>query len=148
LRKGWPEEVNPISELITSPAPLTRPHSLEIALAAARAADDNRGRDIQILDFRELTPIFDYFVIATGNSGRQLHALADETEHVLTRDLGQTRLGIEGYQRSSWILLDFGDVVVHFFDPEARGYYALEQLWCKAKRVPFEPAAAPLRTVR
>ena len=76
-----------------------------------------------------------------------MHALADETEHVLTRDLSQKRLGIEGYQRSSWILLDFGDVVVHFFDPEARGYYALEQLWCKAKRVPFEAAAPSLRTV-
>ncbi|MGD9645886.1 MAG: ribosome silencing factor [Pirellulales bacterium] len=117
-------------------------------MAAARAADDNRGRDILVLDVREQTPIFDYFVIATGNSGRQLHALADETEHALTRDLGQKRLGIEGYQRSRWILLDFGDVVVHLFDAEARDYYALEQLWCKAKRVPFEPAAARLSTVR
>jgi ribosome-associated protein len=112
-------------------------------LAAARVADLNRGRDIAIIDLRELTPIFDYFVLVTGSSRRQLHAISEEIDDVLARDFGDQRLGIEGYADSRWILLDFGDVVVHLFDEETRGYYDLEQLWAGAKRVPFEPAAGP-----
>jgi ribosome-associated protein len=135
-------EGNTISQSIItgSPAPRVSPSSLEIALAAARVADDNRGRDILVLDVRELTPIFDYFVIATGSSGRQLHAMADEIGTVLKRELGQHRLGVEGYEGSRWILMDYGDVVVHLFDDEARDYYALPLLWSGAKQVPFEPS--------
>lgn len=113
--------------------------SLERALAAARVADQNRGRDIVVLDLREMTPVFDYFVVVTGSSRRQLHAISEEIDQVLERDYGDRRLGIEGYAESRWILLDFGDVVVHMFDEETRGYYDLEHLWDGAKRVPFEP---------
>lgn len=120
--------------------------SLPFALAAARVASENRGRDIVILDLRELTPIFDYFVIITGSSRRQLHAISDEIDSVLDRQLHHGRIGSEGYDASRWILLDYGDVVIHMFDDEARDYYALEQLWSAAKRVPFEPAAPqPMR---
>jgi ribosome-associated protein len=115
--------------------------SLHLALTAARVADENRGRDIVVLDLREQTPIFDYFVIVTGGSRRQLHAISEEIDHVLEGDLGDQRMGIEGYNESRWILLDYGDVVVHLFDQETRDYYDLEQLWCAAQRVPFEPAA-------
>jgi ribosome-associated protein len=76
----------------------------------------------------------------TGTSRRQLHAISEEIDDVLARDFGDERLGIEGYADSRWILLDFGDVVVHMFDDETRGYYDLEQLWAGAKRVPLEPA--------
>ena len=114
--------------------------SLERALAAARVADLNRGRDIVIIDLRELTPIFDYFVLVTGSSRRQLHAISEEIDQVLEKDFGDKRLGLEGYAESRWILLDFGDVVVHMFDEETRGYYDLEQLWAGAKRVPFASA--------
>ncbi len=120
--------------------------SLERAVAAARVAELNRGRDIAIIDLREMTPIFDYFVLVTGSSRRQLHAISEEIEKVLKRDFGDRRLGIEGYTESHWILLDFGDIVVHMFDDETRAYYDLEQLWGGAKRVPFEsslPAIAP-----
>jgi ribosome-associated protein len=103
-------------------------------------ADLNRGRDIVILDLRELTAVFDYFILVTGSSRRQLHAISEEIDDVLARDFGDKRLGIEGYAESRWILLDFGDVVVHLFDDETRGYYDLENLWAGAKRVPFEPA--------
>ncbi len=113
--------------------------SLARALAAARVAEGNRGRDITILDLRELTPVFDYFVVVTGASRRQLHAISEEIDDVMAAQFGDTRLGIEGYAESRWILLDFGDVVVHMFDDETRAYYALEQLWSDAKRVPFEP---------
>jgi len=112
---------------------------LRRALVAARTAEDNRGRDIVILDLRQLTAVFDYFVIASGTSRRQLHAMSEEIDHALEDDLGDRRLGIEGYAESHWILLDYGDVVIHLFEPETRKYYALEQLWAPAKRVPFEP---------
>jgi ribosome-associated protein len=115
--------------------------SLERAIAAARVADLNRGRDITILDLRALTPVFDYFVMVTGSSRRQLHAISEEIDEVLEKQFNDHRLGIEGYADSRWILLDFGDVVVHMFDEETRGYYDLEHLWAGAKRVEFEPAA-------
>jgi ribosome-associated protein len=112
--------------------------SLERALAAARVADLNRGRDIAIIDLRELTPMFDYFVLVTGSSRRQLHAISEEIDQVLEKEFNDRRLGIEGYAESRWILLDFGDVVVHMFDEETRAYYDLERLWAGSKRVPFE----------
>ena len=99
-----------------------------------------------ILDLRELTPIFDYFVLVTGSSRRQLHSISEEIDQVLEKEFGDKRLGIEGYAESRWILLDFGDVVVHMFDDETRGYYDLEQLWAGAKRVPFESAQARVVT--
>ena len=107
--------------------------SLQLALTAAHVADENRGRDVVILDMRELTSIFDYFVLATGASGRQMHAISEEIDRTLEDTLGDRRLGIEGYVEGRWILLDYGDVVVHLFDEEAREYYALEQLRCRAK---------------
>ena len=70
---------------------------------------------------RELTSIFDYFVLVTGTSRRQLHAMSEEIDRVLEDELGDQRLGIEGYEESRWILLDYGDVVIHLFEPETRG---------------------------
>ena len=116
--------------------------SLQLALTAAKVAEENRGRDIVILDMRELTSIFDYFVLATGSSRRQLHAISEEIDRTVQETLGDQRLGIEGYVEGRWILLDYGDVVIHLFDDEAREYYALEQLWCGAGEVPREPANA------
>ncbi|HEV3003615.1 MAG TPA: ribosome silencing factor [Pirellulales bacterium] len=112
--------------------------SLELAKAAARTAAENRGRDIVILDMREVTPVFDYFVLATGSSRRQLHAMSEEIDRKLEGGMGDRRLGLEGYQDSRWILLDYGDVVIHLFEPEAREYYGLEDLWCDARRVPVD----------
>ena len=122
--------------------------ALERAMVSARTAEDNRGQDIVILDLRKLTTIFDYFVIVSGTSRRQLHAVSEEIDHALEDGMGDHRLGIEGYRESLWILLDYGDVVIHIFEPETRKYYALEDLWGQAERVPFEPryperAAAP-----
>jgi ribosome-associated protein len=111
--------------------------SRQLALAAARTADDHRGQDIVVLDMRGVTPEFDYFVIVTGNSRRQLHAISEEIDRVLENELGDKRLGIEGYNESRWILLDYGSVVVHLFDAETRAYYALEDLWAHAERLPL-----------
>jgi ribosome-associated protein len=98
-----------------------------------------------ILDMRKITPVFDYFVIATGNSRRQLHAISEEIEHVLEDELKDKRMGIEGYQESRWILLDYGNVVIHLFDGETREFYALEDFWSEAQRVPlpWKPAESP-----
>ena len=116
---------------------------LQRALLAARTAAENRGRDIVILDMRRiLTAVFDYFVLASGTSRRQLHAMSEEIDHALEERMGDRRLGIEGYEESRWILLDYGDMVVHLFEPETRAYYALEDLWGRAKRVRRREASA------
>jgi ribosome-associated protein len=111
--------------------------SRQLALAAARTAEDHRGQDVAVLDMRLTTTEFDYFVIATGNSRRQLHAISDEIDRVLEGERGDQRHGIEGYNESRWILLDYGSVVIHLFDAETRSYYALEDLWGQASRVPL-----------
>ena len=112
------------------------PHrSLQLALAAARTAADNRGQDIVVLDMRKNTSIFDYFVIVTGASRRQLHAISEEIDHTLEVQLKDKRIGIEGYNDSRWIVLDYGDVVIHLFDEETRQFYSLENLWADADHV-------------
>jgi ribosome-associated protein len=116
------------------------PDALQRALLAARTAEDNRGVNIVVLDVRELTSMFDFFVIVSGTSRRQLHAISEEIDRVLEQEVGDRRLGIEGYEESRWILLDYGDVIVHLFEPETRAYYALEDLWGRARRVPWNNA--------
>ena len=109
------------------------PSSQERARIAAKVAVDNRGQNVVILDLREVTPNFDFFVIITGTSRRQLHAISEEIDKVYEKKLGDRRLSLSGYEESRWIVLDYGDVVVHLFDEETREYYALEELWAKAK---------------
>lgn len=119
-----------------SSADVVVPHqSLELARAAARTAVDNKGQDVLILDTRAHTPHFDYFVIATGASRRQLHAMSEEIDLKLEGELHDRRLGIEGYDESRWIVLDYGDVVIHLFDRETRDYYRLEELWADSPRI-------------
>jgi ribosome-associated protein len=121
----------------------TIPRSLQLALAAAEVAHDNRGQQIAVLDLRELTAEFDFFLVITGASRRQLHAIADEIEHALRDRFGEKLEGQEGYAAGTWILQDYGNVVVHLFDDKARDYYALEQLWTGAKRIDWETALGP-----
>ena len=114
------------------------------ALAAARAAEESRGKDVHVLDLRGITQLFDYFVVATGASRRQLHAMADEIELVMKKQMHDTRRGLEGYEEGRWIVLDYGDVVVHLFDAESRDYWDIEQLWsgCKSVPLPVESGGA------
>jgi ribosome-associated protein len=136
-----PASSQPIAESSAKSDPAAR--SLQLALAAARTAEENRGEDIVVLDMRSITPVFDYFVIATGNSRRQLHAISEEIERVLHEELKDKRMGIEGYDESRWILLDYGNVVIHLFDAETREFYALEDFWSDAQRVslPWQKSA-------
>lgn len=114
------------------------------ALAAARVAEESRGKDVRVLDLRGITQLFDYFVVATGASRRQLHAMADEIELVMKKEMHDSRRGMEGYEEGRWIVLDYGDVVVHLFDAESRDYWDIEQLWsgCKTVPLPAESGAA------
>jgi ribosome-associated protein len=107
------------------------------ACLAAKIAADNKGSDILVLDLREITPLFDYFVIVTGTSRRQVHTITEEVDAAL-RGVGDTRIGIEGYEASKWVVQDYGDVLVHVFDPDTRDYYKLEELWADAKKVDWE----------
>jgi ribosome-associated protein len=128
--------VKPPSERTATISAGSRESALERALLAAQTAEENRGTDIVVLDMRPLTSLFDFFVIASGTSRRQLHAISEEIDRVLEQEHHDRRLGIEGYEESRWILLDYGDVVVHLFEPETRAYYALEDLWGRAKQIP------------
>jgi ribosome-associated protein len=111
--------------------------ALERACLAAHVAAENKGRDVIVLDMREVTPLYDYFVLATGGSRRQIHTMAEEIDSALRAE-GDRRLNIEGYEASRWVVQDYGDVVVHLFDTDARPYYALEELWADTERVDWE----------
>lgn len=126
------------NERENAPQSAKRPRGLQAALAAARLAAENEGRDILLLDMRRQTALFDYFLIVTGKSGRQLRAIADEVDDLLRKQFGDRRLSVDGYSDSRWIVLDFGDLVVHLFDGEMRKFYRLEDLWADAERVPLD----------
>jgi ribosome-associated protein len=113
------------------------------ALAIAEAALAKKAIDVVVLDVAKLTSVADYLVLCSGESGRQAHAIADHIDGELSR-LGEAPATMEGGSSSQWVLLDFGDVVVHVFQSEVRAYYALEKLWGDAKRVPVgETELAP-----
>lgn len=99
-----------------------------LAIAAARAADQKQARDILILEVGSLITIVDHFVLASGATDRQVRAIADGVEEAL-RALGAKPLRREGERDARWILLDYGDIVVHLFHDEERAYYELERLW-------------------
>jgi ribosome-associated protein len=109
------------------------------AFLCARIGQDNKGKDILVLDMRGITPLYDYFVIITGASRRQIHTIAEEVDAALAAE-GEQRLSISGYQASRWVIQDYGDIVLHVFDKEARAYYALEDLWADAPRLDWERA--------
>jgi ribosome-associated protein len=110
------------------------------ASTAAAAIDDKKGLDIVLLDVSDLLVITDVFVIATGTSNRHVATLADETVLKL-KEIDRRPLRREGFDTARWGLLDYGDVVVHVFDPETRSYYDLERLWGNAPRLPVDQAA-------
>ncbi|HXY55329.1 MAG TPA: ribosome silencing factor [Nitrospirota bacterium] len=110
--------------------------TLEAAQLCAEAADTKKAFDILILDIRRLTYIADYFVICSGSNTTQVSAISDWIVQTLAKT-GVHPSHIEGQTESSWVLMDYGDVVVHIFDEQTRAYFALEKLWGDAVRVPF-----------
>lgn len=110
------------------------------AILCARTAEDNRAKDIVVLDMTEILKWVDYLVICTGASGRQIGAIADECEKAMS-EVGDVKIGVEGYEKGEWVVVDFADVVVHIFNEEKRNYYELEHLWGDGKRVAWERPA-------
>ncbi len=100
-----------------------------------RAAGEKKASDIRVLDLRPVTSFADYFIICSGTNQRQIQAIADEVERTL-KLAGEHVNSIEGYSNAEWVLMDYGDVVVHIFSDKARGYYDLERLWRHAPDVP------------
>ncbi len=111
--------------------------SRQLAVDIAQILDTKKGQDIKVLKIEELSSLGDYFVIAGGNSSTQVQALAAEVEYQL--GLKNIKpLHTEGQDTRNWILLDYGSVIVHVFDPVARSYYGLERLWADATPVEVE----------
>jgi ribosome-associated protein len=114
---------------------------------------DKKATDVLILQVAPLTSVADYLVIGSADSDRQASAIADHIDGILSRS-GSKPLSIEGTRSSQWVLMDFGDVIVHIFRQDVRKHYALERLWADAKRVAIpdeltaaQPAVTP-RPVR
>jgi ribosome-associated protein len=115
--------------------------ALERAKVCARLAEDNRGKEILLLDLRKTTPIVDFFVILTASSRRLGNAIASDIDAAMKK-LGEAKLGLEGSEEGRWILIDYGDFVVHIFSPEDRIYYALEEIWGDAPQLDFHESPA------
>jgi ribosome-associated protein len=122
----------PTGELTARP-----PAALDRAALCARVAEDNKGQDVLVLDMRGITPLYDFFVLATGSSRRQIRTITEEVDAAM-KQASDSRQAVEGFEASRWIAQDYGDVVVHVFDPETRSYYALEELWADAPRVDWQ----------
>jgi ribosome-associated protein len=103
-------------------------------LVAARAAESKKAIDLQVLDLREVTSFTDFFILCSVSNPRQGQAIADEIGKQL-KDMGELPVSVEGYDSAEWILLDYGDFIVHIFAETTRSYYNLERLWRHAKPV-------------
>lgn len=125
----------------TSAPPASADETLNFALALAHAADERKGADIRILKVEEVSFIADYFVIATGLSSAQVRAIARNTADVAASDFNRQPIRTEGQGESSWILQDYGEVIVHIFMPDERDYYGLEAFWGHAEEIPFTAEA-------
>jgi ribosome-associated protein len=112
-------------------------------LAACRAADSKKALNIKVLDLQEVSGFTDYFMICSGTNPRQNHAISDEIGQQLAL-LGYRPVSTEGYQSANWILMDYGDFVIHVFSEDARAFYDLERLWGMAPtvEVPAEAVSA------
>ena len=111
--------------------------SLNMVKIAYDALDDKLAEDIKIIDIRSISVLADYFIIADGNNKNQVQAMVDNVEEQLGR-AGFEPKQIEGVRNSSWILMDYGDVIVHVFDEENRLFYDLERIWRDGKTLDME----------
>ncbi|MEM9486925.1 MAG: ribosome silencing factor [Cyanobacteria bacterium P01_F01_bin.116] len=117
----------------------TDEQALALAMAIANAADDRKAEDITILQVGDASYLADYFVIATGFTNVQVRAIARSIESTLEDDHGRSPLRTEGTEEGKWVIYDYGEVIVHIFQPREREYYDLEAFWGHVKRVEFIP---------
>lgn len=140
LEVAAPEHEDSVASVERSAASLSSAgvSAQEVARVAAEAMSAKKAEDITVLDLTELSDVCDYFVIATGANNRQVDTLVDEVEEKVAASCREHPFSIEGRDQRTWILMDYGSVVVHVFTPEARDYYRLERLWGDACSVDFE----------
>ena len=119
-------------------------HSLQLAKAAGLAAEEKLAEKVLALDVSEQMPLTDVFVIASAPSERQIGAIVDEVEDRL-RELGSKPVRREGEREGRWVLIDFGDIIVHVQHEEEREYYALERLWKDCPEIDLSSVDAPVR---
>ncbi len=106
---------------------------------ALHAAGEKKAHDLVVLDLREVASFTDYFIIASGTNVRQVQAVADAVQEQLRKQLNVRPARVEGYNSAEWVLLDYGDFILHVFEEKSRRFYDLERLWRDAARVPIPP---------
>ncbi len=112
--------------------------SRDLARQIAQAAFDTKAEDLMVLDLRKLSSFTEFFVIASGRSDRQVQAISNNIQEALSRDGKKIApIGVEGYQKGHWVLIDYGSVVAHVFYEEARAFYALDKFWGDAPHIKF-----------
>ena len=109
----------------------------EVAVAATRALDSKKGMDIKLLKIDRVSTLADYFLICTGTSNTHVKTLCDYVEYAVEQ-IGEPLIGREGHRGNTWVLLDYGCLVVHVFTDEARKFYDLERLWADAETVDLQ----------
>ena len=110
--------------------------SKNMARQAIKALEDKKAEDIHVIDISEVSVVADYFIIANGSNRSQIQAMADNVQEMLGR-AGYAMRQVEGYNTANWILMDFGDVIVHIFDKENRLFYNLERSWRDGKAIEY-----------
>ena len=105
---------------------------------ALHCASDKKASNIVVLDLREIASFAEFFIIASGSNQRQVQAICDEIGEQLKKQLNSRAVRIEGYKTGEWVLIDYGDFIVHVFDKDAREFYDLERLWRDARRVDLQ----------
>lgn len=108
--------------------------SKELTKIAVKALEDKKGEDIKVIDIREVSVLADYFIIADGSNASQVQAMADNVQEELLK-VGCESRQVEGYHTANWILMDYGDIIVHVFSREDRLFYDLERIWRDGKIV-------------
>jgi ribosome-associated protein len=115
--------------------------SYTLALTIAQAADDRKGADILLLNVADVSYLADYFVVVTGFSNVQVRAIANSIEEKVEEEWQRSPLRKEGQSEGTWVLMDYGDVIVHIFQPKERTFYNLEAFWGHAEQIPFTSLA-------
>lgn len=115
----------------------------EMARMTIEALEDKKAEDIRVIDISHVSVLADYFIIASGSNKSQIQALSDAVEEKLGR-AGYPMKQIEGYDNANWVLLDFGDIIIHIFDRENRLFYDLERIWCDGRNIDTETLKSDL----
>ena len=142
LNVGFTQPEATITSTTTAPQATDRAEaSRQFAIETARMAANTRCHNVVVLDVRGLSPVTDYYVVATGTSARQMRAVMEDLEE-LGVARGYNPISRSGYEGETWLLCDMVDVIVHVFNQDARTYYDLDNLWGDAKRVDWKPEGA------